>query len=243
MSAFTTVVIPANNEGRNLVTTIQELSELYGGGINVIVVVDSEKDLSIAYFKRIKKPKSYNLVINRYGPGPANAIRYGIDQATTQSITVMMADGSDDCRAILELSTLVRRGVAVACASRYMLGGQQIGARGVKRFLSSTAGKSLFILAGIGTHDPTNSFKTYSRDFISKVGIQSRSGFELGIELVAKAHRHRLPIAEIPTIWIERKSGNSSFRIARWLPKYLRWYFYCFGPKSKVVDNRAGGVT
>ena len=236
MSAISTVVIPAYREGENIVKTIQDLSNLYGDEINVLVVVDFEEDTTISHFRLIEKPDSYKLVVQSYGAGPANAIRYGIDQATTDCITVMMADGSDDIRAISELSNLVNRGVAVACASRYMSGGQQIGGQRLKKFLSRSAGKSLFFFAGIGTHDPTNSFKSYSRAFLAQVGIESRSGFEIGIELVAKAHRMRLPIAEIPTIWLDRTSGESRFEVAKWAPKYLRWYFFCFGPKSKIIQ-------
>ena len=234
MSAISTVVIPAYNEGENITKTIQDLSSLYGGEINVLVVVDFDEDSTIEYFKL---SNSYKLIVQNYGPGPANAIRYGIDQASTDCVTVLMADGSDDIRAISELSNLVNRGVAVACASRYMSGGQQIGGQRFKKFLSRSAGKTLFLFAGIGTHDPTNSFKSYSRDFLTQVGIESRSGFELGIELVAKAHRLRLPVAEIPTIWLDRTNGDSRFQIARWAPKYLRWYFYCFGPKLKSIQR------
>ncbi len=237
MSAISTVIIPAYNEGANICRTIQELSKLYGDKINVLVVVDFDEDSTVTQFKMTEKPDSYKLVIQDYGPGPANAIRYGIDEAKTDCVTVMMADGSDDIRAISELANLVNRGVAVACASRYMSGGQQIGGQRFKKFLSRSAGRSLFVFAGIGTHDPTNSFKSYSREFLSRVGIESRSGFEIGIELVAKAHRLRLPVAEIPTIWLDRTSGESRFQVAKWAPKYLRWYFYCFGPRLTTIEQ------
>lgn len=237
MSAISTVVIPAYNEGENIIKTIQELRDLYWNKIDVLVIVDFDEDSTIAHFRLIDKPDSYKLVVQNYGPGPANAIRYGIDHASTDCVTVMMADGSDDIRAISELSNLVNRGVAVACASRYMSGGQQIGGQRLKKFLSKSAGKSLFFFAGIGTHDPTNSFKSYSKDFLTKVGIESRSGFEIGIELVAKAHRLRLPVAEIPTIWLDRANGESRFQLVKWAPKYLRWYFYCFGPRLKVIQQ------
>ena len=236
MSAISTVVIPAYNEGRNILKTIEDLTNLYGKRIDVLVIVDFDQDSTIAHFKSIEKPDSYKIAIQNYGPGPANAIRYGIDQANTDCVTVMMADGSDDVRAISELANLVNRGVAVACASRYMPGGQQIGGQRFKKFLSRSAGKTLFIFAGIGTHDPTNSFKSYSRDFLNQAGIESRSGFEMGIELVAKAHRLGLPVAEIPTIWLDRTSGKSRFKVAKWAPKYLRWYFFCFGPKVKAIQ-------
>jgi hypothetical protein len=82
----------------------------------------------------------------------------------------------------------------------------------------------------VGTHDATNSFKAYATDFVREVGIDSRHGFELGIELTAKARRLRRPVAEIPTIWLERQLGESRFRIVEWMPHYLRWYFLAFGP-------------
>ena len=64
----------------------------------------------------------------------------------------------------------------------------------------------------VGTRDATNSFKAYSTEFVRQVGIESDAGFEIGIELVAKARRHRLPVAEIPTIWLQRDTGPPTSR-------------------------------
>jgi dolichol-phosphate mannosyltransferase len=229
---YSTVVIPAFNEGINIVKTVDDLRQLYNDLIDVIIVVDFEEDTTISFFNQIdEKPKSYRIVVQNYGTGPANAIKFGMDQANTECIVVMMADGSDDVRAIQELSNLVSRGAAVACASRYMSGGQQIGGPRLKKFLSKTAGRIVYSLAGVGTHDPTNSFKAYSKNMVKQVGIESKSGFEIGIELVSKAHRLRLPVAEIPTIWLDRTNGSSKFLIAKWVPKYLPWFFNCFAPK------------
>ena len=93
------------------------------------------------------------------------------------------------------------------------------------------AGLSLYWIARVGTRDATNSFKAYDRDFVREVGIESDTGFELGLELVAKARRHRRPVAELPTIWLDRTEGQSNFQVWAWLPRYLRWYRYAFGPR------------
>jgi hypothetical protein len=66
------------------------------------------------------------------------------------------------------------------------------------------------------------------------VGIESDRGFEIGIELVAKARRARLPVAEVPTIWLDRAYGASNFKLSAWLPRYLRWYRYAFGPPIQL---------
>jgi hypothetical protein len=102
--------------------------------------------------------------------------------------------------------------------------------------MSAGAGRSLRLLARVGTRDATNSFKAYSTAFVRAVGIDSRDGFEIGIELTAKAKRLRLPIAEIPTIWLDRHEGLSNFRVAAWMPKYLRWYRFAFGRKLSLDE-------
>jgi hypothetical protein len=149
-----------------------------------------------------------------------------------------MADGCDDPRQVDELTRLVERGVVVAAASRYMPGGQQVGGPYFKRVLSKNAGRSLHWFARIGTRDATNSFKAYNREFVEQVGIDSRDGFEIGLELTAKARRMRLPVAEIPTIWLDRPAGVSNFRLTKWIPKYLRWYRFAFGPELDAAGVR-----
>jgi hypothetical protein len=149
-----------------------------------------------------------------------------------------MADGCDDARQIDDLARLTERGVAVAAASRYMAGGQQVGGPYLKSFLSRAAGRSLQLLTHTGTRDATNSFKAYSTEFVRSVGIDSRDGFEIGIELTAKAKRMRLPVAEIPTIWLDRQAGVSNFKVARWIPKYLRWYRFAFGSRLTADQVR-----
>ncbi len=153
-----------------------------------------------------------------------------------------MADGCDDAMQIDTLTRLVERGVVVAAASRYMRGGQQVGGPAFKSLLSRMAGNTLFWFGRVGTHDATNSFKAYSADFVHAVGLQSDRGFEIGIELVAKARRARLPIAEIPTIWLDRSFGTSNFKLRAWLPRYLRWYFFAFG-KELTVEQVAAEAT
>jgi dolichol-phosphate mannosyltransferase len=99
----------------------------------------------------------------------------------------------------------------------------------VKGMLARLAGTSLHLFARVGTRDPTNSFKAYSTPFLRAVGVDSRHGFEMGLELTAKARRLRLPIAELPTIWLDRQNGVSNFKLAQWIRHYLRWYRFAFG--------------
>ncbi|MBM4102107.1 MAG: glycosyltransferase family 2 protein [Phycisphaerae bacterium] len=233
-TARVSIVIPVYNEGDAVAAVLQRIRESVTLPFEVLVVHDTPEDTTVpivngfsAHDPRIRA------VLNTFGRGPANAIRFGMHAATAPVVVVTMADGCDDTTQIDDLTRLVERGVVVACASRYARGGQQVGGPFLKGFISRTAGLTLHVFARVGTRDATNSFKAYSRRFLEDVGVESNQGFEIGIELVAKARRRRLAVAEIPTIWLDRTFGVSNFKLLAWLPRYMKWYVHAFGRSSK----------
>jgi dolichol-phosphate mannosyltransferase len=157
------VVIPAYNEGAAVVPFLDRIFEAVTLPAEVLVVYDTVDDTTVPFLETyVKREKRLRPVRNTLGRGPANALRFGISQATADVVVVTMADGSDDPMQIDQLTHLVERGVVVACASRYMRGGQQVGGPWVKGRMSRLAGVSLNLLAHVGTHDATNSFKASS---------------------------------------------------------------------------------
>jgi dolichol-phosphate mannosyltransferase len=233
------IVIPAYNEGSEIEVVLSRLAEAVTLPCEIVVVVDAPDDSTAPYVEKYAaRDARIRLVVNDVRPGPAQAIRYGIERAEAPVVVVTMADGCDDPQQIDQLVRLVERGVVVAAASRYSRGGQQVGGPFLKSLLSRMAGLSLWLFARVGTRDATNSFKAYDADFIRQVGIISDAGFEIGIELVAKARRARLPVAELPTIWLERHQGVSNFKLVGWLPHYLRWWRFAFGPRLPVEELR-----
>lgn len=237
MKPRVSVVIPVYNEGEAVVACLDRIGREVLLPAEILVVHDFPEDTTVPYAQEVaRRDPRVRTVLNTYGRGPANAIRFGIDAARAPVAVVTMADGCDDPRQIDELARLVDRGVVVAAASRYMPGGQQVGGPRLKRLLSRLAGRSLHLLARAGTRDATNSFKAYDTDFVRRVRIESRTGFEIGLELTAKATRLRLPVAEIPTIWLDRQLGESHFDLGRFLPGYLRWYRFAFGRRLTSAE-------
>lgn len=240
------VVIPAHNEGEGIVACLDRVFEAVRLPCEILVVYDTPDDTTVPYLEKYAREQPRLVpTLNGYGRGPADAMRYGVDTARAPVVVVTMADGCDDPQQIDALARLVERGVVIAAASRYSRGGQQVGVPTLKRAMSKAAGLTLHWFARVGTHDATNSFKAYSKAFIQEVGIQADAGFEMGIELVAKARRLRRPVAELPTIWLDRTAGVSNFKMAAWLSRYLRWYFLAFGPKLTLeeLNRRTGRVT
>lgn len=214
-----TVVIPARDEEHRVLPLLQRIP----AWSETLVVVDDDQDDTVVV------PPAVRLV-STYGPGPANAIRYGIDHASAPVIITMCADGSDDPTELLTLTEMVEQGAAVACASRYMRGGHRHGGPWLARKLSRVCGWSLW-LAGLGTHDASNLYKAYPAGFLREHPAESEHGFTIGLEMAGKARRAGLRVEETPTTWQERTSGESKFRFRAWLPHYLRWWFYCIRRK------------
>jgi glycosyltransferase involved in cell wall biosynthesis len=222
------VVCPVYNEGANIGPLLQRLEGEAAVPMELIVVYDSEDDDTLPALARLAPPFAVRTVKNQFGRGALNAIKTGFREARCEATLVIMADLSDDLRIVPRMLELVHEGYDIVCGSRYMRGGRQIGGPLVKGLLSRVAGISLHYLAGVPTRDATNSFKMYRTRFLHGLRLESTGGFEIGMEAVVKAYVAGARVAELPSTWTDRVAGESRFRLWKWLPNYLRWYFYAF---------------
>src|SRR3989442_15095012 len=115
---------------------------------------------------------------------------------------------------------LARGGAEVVAGSRYMRGGRQVGGPLLKRTMSRTAGLSLHWLGGLPVHDATRNFRLYSKRLLNQVTIESRGGFELGLELTVKAYRLGMRLAEGPATRRDRSARQSRFKPLEGPPRY-----------------------
>ena len=223
-----TIVIPVYNEDENIVKELQELEKHVIHEYIINIIYDFDEDTTVPIVESVKSnfKNKINLIKNKYGRGVLNAIKTGLETATTDYVVVTMADLSDPPEVINKMLEKAQINSAdIVCASRYMRGGRQIGGPLIKGLMSRFAGLTLHYFAKVPTHDATNSFKLYKKSFVQEQTIESNGGFELGLELVIKAYLQNKIISEVPTIWTDRQAGKSNFKIMQWLPSYLKWYF------------------
>jgi dolichol-phosphate mannosyltransferase len=229
MKAELSVVVPVYNEGENIQRTLAELSAKAGGLLNeVLLVYDFPEDNTLPAAQQVSGqfPFPIRLVRNAFGRGALNAIRTGFQEAAGPAVLLCMADLSDDLIAVPAMYEHIREGCDVVCGSRYMRGGRQRGGPFLKRTFSRLAGVSLYWLAGLPTHDVTNSFKMYRKAMLDRLTIESSGGFEIGMEIVVKTFALGGKIGEVPCTWTDRAAGESRFRMWKWMPNYLRWYWF-----------------
>jgi glycosyltransferase involved in cell wall biosynthesis len=220
------IVIPVYNEAENIGKTLTTLEENIATPHRIYIVYDFDEDNTLPVAQAFLEKGIDLTFVKNPARGVVNAIRIGLKTAEQNYLLVTMADMSDDYSVVDNMCALMDEGYDVVCGSRYMKGGKQIGGPLLKKTISRLADVSLRYIAGLPTHDATNSFKLYRKSMLNTIEIESDGGFEIGMEIVVKAHFSGFKVAEVPCVWTDREKGKSRFRIIKWAPKYLRWYFY-----------------
>ena len=188
-------------------------------------VYDFDEDTTVPFIRKLStRDPRVQAVKNTTGRGVVNALRHAFARCGPGPVVVTMGDGSDELPLVPRMIDAWRGGAGVVSASRYVAGGRQEGGGWLKSRLSRAAGRSLAML-GFPTSDPTSNFKLWDGAWLARTPIESHGGFEVALELCFKAWRDGLTFAELPTIWKDRTQGESKFRLFRWLPHYLRWYW------------------
>jgi dolichol-phosphate mannosyltransferase len=251
------IVIPVYNEGRQIVAVLAGLARAVKTPARVLICYDREEDDTLPALRA--NPQAYaglpvELVRNA-GRGVHGAIMTGFATSTAPIILMFPADDHSNAPMVDRMVELARGGCDIVCPSRFMPGGAMIGCPWLKAVLVRSANFTLRHVARLPTTDASNGFRLFSRRAIERIAIESTEGFCYSIELLVKAHRLNWKIAEVPVTWIERQDGRTRFQVLRWLPAYLRWYFYAFAttflrrPPSTVamrempssVHSRASG--
>jgi glycosyltransferase involved in cell wall biosynthesis len=220
------LIVPVFNEAENFPNLVREVERHIPRPfvLNVVYDFDADSTLPVARGYAATRPW-LKLVKNRY-KGVVGALRTGFETVGQGPALVVMADLSDDLAGVPKLLKHYEAGARIVCPSRYCPGGKQIGGPWLKKTMSRAAGLLLNFLVRFPTRDATNNFRLYDAALGNQLRIESEGGFELALELTAKAFRRGVRIAEVPTTWRDRVAGQSRFNMRKWLPKYAYWFGY-----------------
>lgn len=236
------IVVPVYNEGEAIRRLYDHMvASLDAFDWRAWFVYDFEKDTTVPTLRSLAAAdKRVQPVMQTYGKGVLNALKFGFTQVHDGAVAVVMGDCSDDLTLLGPMYDKFKRGAAVVACSRYSKGGTYEGGELLKKTLSRVAGLTLFA-AGIGTLDPTNNYKLYDGRFLRETVIESKAGFELALELTVKARLAGKKVDEVPGSWKDRTEGKSNFKLVKWLPHYLGWYLKFFAARAQGSKISAVG--
>ena len=220
------IIVPIYNEGEKIIKLMDLFQKSINTQFRVLFCYDLDNDNIFIYKDSLKKFNFEIIFVKNPLRGPCSAIKEGFNAGNSECVVVYPADDLLNVNIIDKMYASFKNNNDIVVASRFIKGGTMKGCPIIKSILVRVASSTLFILSSIPVRDASNGFRLFSRELLDTVSIESQVGFAYSLELLAKCNRLKLKIAEIPAQWEERSEGSSRFKIFKWLPEYLKWYFY-----------------
>lgn len=223
------ILMPVRNEGLNLKIMLKILRAVLEIEHEVLVVVDTETDDSIAVVRAMQAEyPNLILIVNRYGRGVTNAIHAGVDAARGENILIFAADEVGPVLAIEDMLALMDGGAEFVSCTRYAHGGRRLGGSVVGQVLSRIANRLFHAISGCALTDATTGIKMMKRPAYYALELSARPvGWAVAFEMSIKAQAKGMRLGEVPIISVDRLyGGKSTFRVGAWSKEYMRWFVW-----------------
>jgi glycosyltransferase involved in cell wall biosynthesis len=199
------LVIPAKNEARNLATVLGHVPPRVG---EVILVdghsTDVTKIMAVSCRPDIR-------IVSQDEHGKGHALRAGFAAARGDIIVAMDADGSMAPSEIPNFIYFLEHGFDFVKGSRFIGGGGSLDLTKVRRVGNRALLAVANTLYRTTFTDLCYGYFAFYRKYLDHLDLMS-SGFEIETELTIRAVRAGLRIAEIPSMEMPRRTGQSSLR-------------------------------
>ncbi|MEK0157018.1 glycosyltransferase family 2 protein [Arthrobacter oryzae] len=233
--ASISVVIPTLNEAMNLPWVLRRMPSY----VDEVVIVDGRShDRTVDVARALRMDV---VVVNEPRKGKGIAVRSGFSAASGDIIVMLDADGSMDPQEIGWFLSPLQHDFDFVKGSRYVTGG---GSEDLT-WLRNVGNKVLTELANAALRsnysDLCYGYIALRRECLDVLQLES-DGFEIETELIVRAARAGLRIAEVPSIELDRISGTSNlqtfrdgWRVLRTLARESTWEAPTAGARPEAL--------
>jgi dolichol-phosphate mannosyltransferase len=203
------IVIPTINEEKNILLTINKLSNLKNlNNPEIIIVDDNSTDNTVNIINDFiqKKKLDIKLIRNYSNLGLGYALKLGYENSKYKFVMFLDADLSvknDDINALFES----RKENHIIIGSRYLTKSKVVNVNKIKFFLSLILNKLVSIIFKLNIIDISHSFRIICKNFKLSVKNYTHPGFFW--ELTLDAKKKGIFLKEIPITFLERENGIS----------------------------------
>jgi glycosyltransferase involved in cell wall biosynthesis len=209
------LVIPAKNEAANIAWVLEQVPDC----VDEIVLVDGNSTDATLVTASFCRPDV--CVVAQEGAGKGDALRAGFLAASGDIIVMIDADGSMSPKEIPHLLYFLANGYDFVKGSRFMGGGGSLDITRLRRL--GNRGLLLLVNTLYDAHltDLCYGFCAFHRRYLSFLDLTT-PGFEIETQMTICAVRAGLRIAEVPSLEMPRRSGQSNLRTFRDGTRVLR---------------------
>src|SRR5690606_8331713 len=219
------LLVPVTGEASAIASFVRTIETHVEPPFGIMLVYERADDAALAVASEFARTRPWlDLVPNASEPGVAGALRTGFRAIGHGPVIVMSIDGSDNSGDIGRMRRLHAEGHPLVIASRDMRGGKRRGTSRLSRWLGQRINGLLRRIGDLPLHDPTSSFRLYDAALVNELGIDSRRGIDVPLELALKALARGVEIIEIATT-----STTSDGRALAWglISRAPRWLRLC----------------
>lgn len=218
------LVIPARNEARNIAWVLEQIPS----SVSEVILVDGNSTdvtltTAMSYRPDIR-------VVPQEGVGKGSALRSGFAAATGDVIVMIDADGSMSPQEISHYLYFLENGYDFVKGSRFISGGGSLDITPFRSLGNKFLLRVFNSLYEAQLTDLCYGFCAFHRRYLAHLNL-SATGFEIEAEMIVHAMQAGLRIAEVPSLELPRRTGNSNLRAVRDGVRVLR---------TVVRDHRSG---
>jgi dolichol-phosphate mannosyltransferase len=209
----TLVLIPTYNERENIIPLVKTILDL-AEPVDVLVIDDASPDGTAQAIddqfrgqprvQLLRRPKKLGL-----GTAYSAGFRHAIDQGYDAAIK-MDADFSHNPAHIPEIIRTSKT-ADVVIGSRYVPGGATQNWNWFRIFISRVANLMAHMVLSLQPSDCTSGFRLYQNRALQELDFETvmAEGYSYLMEILFRAAKRNLRVAETPIIFVERRAGKS----------------------------------
>jgi len=233
-----TILLPAFNEEQSLPALLERITAF--GQANpaepyqVIVVNDGSSDATPAIAADYATRMPIHLINHDGNKGLGTAMRTGLTAAAqvtgaADALVTMDADNTHDPALIAAMRSELNKGYDLVIASRYQVGGREIGLSLARHIFSKGASTLLRLFFPIkGARDYTCGYRIYSGALLQRAvatygdRLVEEQGFTCMAEILIKMARLGARVSEVPLVLrYDLKQGASKMKVGRTIRRYF----------------------
>jgi glycosyltransferase involved in cell wall biosynthesis len=202
------VVIPAKNEARNIGWVLERIPSF----VDEVIVVDGLSNDGTLEVAKMIAPDV--VVIHEMRPGKGTALRAGFEAARGDYVVMLDADGSMDPAEIASFVELLDEGYDLVKGSRFLPGGGTTDMTWLRSFGNARLLDLANFIFGTSFSELCYGYCAFRRKALLSLELDA-PGFEIETQIVARAIRRDLRIAEMPSNEAPRRYGESNLHAFR----------------------------